>query len=54
MIMIIIKKWYGRLGNNIKQVITALYLAYHTNDNIMMPKHPLFNTTRINITKNNS
>lgn len=47
--MIVISKWYGRLGNNIIQVLNAILLAYELQDNITMPVHQYFNSTEINL-----
>jgi|TARA_B110001469_G_scaffold57318_1_gene55105 hypothetical protein len=44
-----ISKWYGRLGNNIVQVNNAIQIGLYYNYNIILPKHPYFNTTYINI-----
>ena len=38
--MIIITNWFGRLGNNIMQIINALHIAVHFNINeIKLPQH---------------
>jgi hypothetical protein len=39
-----IRKWYGRLGNNIVQVINTIFIAlYYKNLNIKIPLHNFFN-----------
>ena len=47
--MIIINKWSGFLGNNIKQIINAIHIALVYKHNIRIPKHTFFNTNYINI-----
>lgn len=42
-----INNWFGRLGNNIRQVYNALVIATFYNYNIIIPKHTYFNTTYI-------
>lgn len=37
-----IQKWYGRLGNNIIQLVNAIHIAVHYNYNIILPKHNYF------------
>jgi hypothetical protein len=52
----IIKKWYGRTGNNIIQLINCLYYAFYINnyDKIIFPKHKLLKTIIIkNFNKKN-
>lgn len=44
-----ILKWFGRLGNNIIQVKNAIHIGYFLEDNIIMPKHNLFNKTVIKL-----
>lgn len=44
-----IQSWYGRLGNNIAQVVNALYIAYLYNYNIKLPTHEYFNKTYIEL-----
>jgi hypothetical protein len=44
---IYIQKWYGRLGNNIIQVLNAILIALYYNYNIILPQHNYFNTTYI-------
>jgi len=49
---VIITKWYGRLGNNITQIINAIYFAeYFKIDKIMFPRHNNFNTYQIDLKK---
>jgi hypothetical protein len=48
-----INNWYGRLGNNIKQVINCCHMALHLNCNIIIPKHEFFNKTNIVINRQN-
>ena len=41
--MIKIKNWYGRFGNNVTQLINALHIGYHLNqDRIDIPNHNYF------------
>ena len=42
-----IERWYGRLGNNIIQVLNAILIALYYNYNIILPQHNYFNTTYI-------
>ena len=52
--MIIINKWNGRLGNNILQLIRAIYYAKLNNHNIIkFNKLELIDTQEINIETNN-
>lgn len=39
-----IKMWYGRFGNNVRQMCNVLQIALHHNLNIKMPHHKFFNT----------
>ena len=48
---ICITNWYGRLGNNIIQVKHALLLAIYYKFNVILPKHPYFNTQYIIINR---
>ena len=48
--MILIRNWYGRLGNNIQQVSNAIYLGLKQNENVSMPYHPFFLIQVIRIT----
>lgn len=48
---IFIKKWRGRLGNNIKQIKNALIYAYLLNVNLIIPPHQYFNKTYIKLFK---
>ena len=45
--MITIKKWYGRLGNNIIQLIASIQTALYYKTNISIPDHPFFNVNLI-------
>ncbi len=48
--MIIIPKWFGRLGNNVLQLVNSIHYALlHRHDRIQIPSHPLLNTTQIKI-----
>jgi hypothetical protein len=48
--MIVINRWYGRLGNNIIQVQNVLFVAlFHCHETIKIPKHPYFNKTIIHL-----
>ena len=40
---IIIRSWFGRLGNNIIQVLNAILIALYYNYNIILPGHKYFN-----------
>jgi hypothetical protein len=40
---IYIKNWYGRLGNNIIQVLNAILIALYYKYNIILPRHRYFN-----------
>ena len=52
---LIITKWYGRLGNNITQIVHAVSAATQYNFNtIFIPKHPYFNTTKIILENKNN
>ena len=51
--MITIKKWYGRLGNNIIQLITSIQTALYYKTNISIPEHPFFNVDLIEQSINN-
>ena len=42
---LVIRKWWGRLGNNIIQLRHAIQIAIYYKYDIIMPKHPYFNTT---------
>lgn len=48
-----IKKWKGRFGNNIQQIVNALIVALYYDFNILIPKHDLFIKKEIIINKNN-
>ena len=52
--MIIINKWIGGLGNNILQLIRALYYSTHINKHyiIKFPSHKYLNANQIIINKN--
>ena len=39
--------WKGRLGNNINQVINALFYCIYMNTNLIIPKHKYFKNTII-------
>jgi hypothetical protein len=45
--IIIIKEWYGRLGNNIKQISNALIIALKHSANLSIPPHEYINTQTI-------
>jgi len=48
--MIHIISWNGRLGNNITQIVNAIYFAYYKKVNIIkFPRHPLFLKNEIRI-----
>jgi hypothetical protein len=40
---ILIRSWFGRLGNNIIQVLNAILIALYYNYNIILPGHRYFN-----------
>ena len=44
---LLIERWYGRLGNNIGQVINCILIALYYKFNIKIPEHKYFNTTAI-------
>ena len=44
-----INKWFGRLGNNIYQVINFIHLAIELDCNIIIPSHEFFNKQYIKI-----
>lgn len=48
---LIIRKWYGRLGNNIEQLHNTILIALYYNYTICFPKHRFFNTTSIVLNK---
>ena len=52
--MIIIKKWYGRLGNNIFQLYNAILLGIHYGENVSIPKHGIFTQNIIKIFDKNT
>jgi|SaaInlStandDraft_1057018.scaffolds.fasta_scaffold06627_7 hypothetical protein len=39
-----INSWFGRLGNNIIQLLNVIQIARYYNYKIFIPKHPYFNT----------
>lgn len=41
--MIVIKKWYGRLGNNITQLENVIHMAIYYKTKIDLPRHKFFN-----------
>jgi len=54
-IMLFINSWTGRFGNNILQLIRAIYYAEcNQHSNIKFIPHPLLNTTVLNIGTNNN
>ena len=44
---IYIKEWYGRLGNNITQLLNAISIGLYYNYNIILPSHKYFKQTYI-------
>lgn len=52
--MIIIKKWYGRLGNNIFQLYNTILLGICYKENVSIPKHALFTQNIIKIFDKNT
>ena len=42
-----IREWFGRLGNNIMQVKNAIQIGLYYKYNIILPPHNFFNTTYI-------
>ena len=42
-----IRKWYGRLGNNIHQLKNVIQIGIYYNYNIILPNHSFFNTNYI-------
>jgi hypothetical protein len=53
MVQLQITNWYGRLGNNIRQLINVISIGLENNYNIIIPEHKFFNKTEIIINKNN-
>lgn len=52
--MLVINKWYGRLGNNMLQILRAIYYAHiHGHNLIKFPQHPLLEDVKINLTEEN-
>ena len=47
----IINKWKGRLGNNINQIINALFYCIYTNKNLIIPLHNFFKKNIIILNK---
>lgn len=45
--MIELKEWYGRLGNNIKQLQNVLHIALYYKEPVKLCKHPHFHTSII-------
>lgn len=52
--VIIIDKWYRRLGNNILQLHNAILIGLYFNCNVIIPGHSFFNTKLIKINSVNS
>jgi hypothetical protein len=50
--LIKIKKWFGRLGNNIYQLLHAIKIALYYKSTVVFPLHPYFNTTTIEVGNN--
>lgn len=51
--MLIITSWFGRLGNNIIQLLNAIHYAKLKNHKIIrFPVHKLLSTTTIEISNN--
>jgi hypothetical protein len=51
--MLIINNWYGRLGNNIKQIVNALLICLIKNENyVLINNHRFFNKKKIIINNN--
>jgi hypothetical protein len=46
-----ITEWYGRLGNNIRQIINVISIALEYDYNINIPKHDFFTKTKIILNK---
>jgi hypothetical protein len=47
-----IKRWVGRLGNNMIQLLNVISIALYYNYNIIIPYHKYFKETYIVINKN--
>ncbi len=45
--MIVIQKWFGRLGNNIIQLYNAIHIALYYKETIKLPIHNFFNVNII-------
>ena len=53
--MIIIRGWFGRLGNNIRQLTNVIQIALYYKDTIQLPnKHPFFDVKTITNYFNNN
>ncbi len=52
--MLTINSWFGRLGNNILQIINCIHYAIYNKHNIInFPNHYMMNTNKIIINNNN-
>jgi len=51
--ILVIRKWWGRLGNNIIQLRHAIQIAIYYKYDIVMPKHAYFNTTTLKFQEEN-
>lgn len=52
--MLVINAWFGRLGNNVFQILRAIYYAHiHSHNVINFPHHPLLEDTQIILTEEN-
>ena len=45
--MIVLKQWYGRLGNNIQQIVNILHISLYYKSNVKIPNHKYFDTKTI-------
>ena len=47
-----VRKWQNRLGNNLNQLVHILHIALHYNYNIILPAHKFINKRYLVINKN--
>ena len=47
-----VRKWQNRLGNNLNQLVHVLHIALHYNYNILLPNHQFINKRYLVINKN--
>jgi hypothetical protein len=49
-----IARWFGRLGNNIRQIFNAIQISFYYSCNISIPNHPFFDTSLVSRLVTNS